>query len=292
MMLVGVDLQMESVRSLRRPEDFLSAVRLQCDMLPEYLPQKFGWSEPLKLPFDPRHLETLIPPARGPGSLHDAAIAAGVVARIPSERYRGGVGETVWWKRTGKRQARGGWMTRWGKELAGSTHASIGLTVFETRYQDELIAYLKAGCVNNDCDFGFLDGCPEGYKSYARENELATAGSHLFVTTHLLRHWLPDMLWATVLGPAYVRMFGKERVLSAPAYLVEELGPETIYLQLTPKLSDINERFVDVMAARQRVKMHLGIDAFFQSALAYDWRKHPESAGKVFRVPEFRLIPD
>lgn len=42
-MALNVDLQMLSVRSLRRPEDLLSAVGLQCGMLPEYLPQKFGW---------------------------------------------------------------------------------------------------------------------------------------------------------------------------------------------------------------------------------------------------------
>lgn len=183
-------------------------------------------------------------------------------------------------------------MPRWGKELVGSTHASIGLTVFDAHYQEKLIAYLKAGCVNNECDFGFLDGCPESYKPYARANELATAGSSLFVTTHLLRHWLPDMLWATVFGPAYVRMFGKERLLSAPAYLVEELGPQTIYLQLTPNLADIEERFAEVMAARERVKLHLGTDAFFQAALAYDRRQHPGNAGKVFHVPEFRLISE
>jgi len=291
-MALNVDLQMLSVRSLRRPEDLLSAVSLQCGMLPEYLPQTFGWAEPLKLSFDPNHLEMLIPPARGPGSLHEAAITVGVVERMPSERDQGARAQTVWWKRAGKQQARGGWMTRWGKELAGSTHGSIGLTVFETRYQDKLIAYLKAGSLSNECDFGFLDGCPEAYKPYARSNELATAGSHLFVTTHILRHWLPDMMWAIVLGPAYVRMFGKEHILKAPAYLVEEIGHEVIYLQLTPRLEDIDERFDDVMAARQRVKLHLGMDAFFQLELAYEWREHRENAGRVFRVPEFVLMPD
>jgi hypothetical protein len=261
-------------------------------MLPEYLPQKFGWLEPLNQPFDARHLEALIPPTHGLGSLHEASVAAGVEAHIPMERYRSERMESVWWKRTGKQKARGGWMPRWGKELVGSTHASIGLTVFDAQYQEKLIAYLKAGCVNNECDFGFLDGCTESYKPYARANELATAGSSLFVTTHILRHWLPDMLWATVFGPAYVRMFGKERILNAPAYLVEELGSQTIYLQLTPNLADIEEDFAEMMAARERVKLHLGTNAFFQSALAYDRRQHPGNAGKVFHVPEFRLISE
>lgn len=87
-------------------------------------------------------------------------------------------------------------------------------------------------------------------------------------------------------------MFGKDRVLSAPAFLVEEIGSETVYIQLTSNLDDIYDKFDQVMEARERVKKHLGMDAFYQPELAYDQREHPEKAGKVFRVPEFQQLPD
>lgn len=314
-MKIDLNLEMQSTRSLILPEDFLSVVRLQCDMLPEYLPQKFGWSEPLKLPFDPQHLDNLIPTARGPGSLHEAAVAAGVKEQIPQERYSGGVAENTWWKRTGKNRASGGWLPGWRQKHPSqmeSTHASSYLWVYETRYQERLIAYLKAGCIYSECDFGFLDGDTERYRPYAKQSNMWSGG--LRVNTHLLRHWLPDMFWATVLGPAYVRMFGKDHILGSPAYVVEELGPETVYLQLTPKLEDVEEHFDEVMAARQRLKLHLGMNAFFQREIAereyackpkqlamgatyrptlpYDRNDHPENAGRVFRTPEFRLNPN
>ncbi|MGY0619425.1 hypothetical protein [Lysobacter sp. A378] len=40
------------------------------------------------------------------------------------------------------------------------------------------------------------------------------------------------------------------------------------------------------------MKQHLGMDAFYQPELAYDWQDHPAKAGRVFRVPEFRFPPD
>lgn len=265
-----IDLKLLSVRSLRSPEDFLAVVRLQNEMLPEFTPQKFGWVEPT-LSFDAVHPEQL----------------------IPSDCN--GQADNVFWKRTGKNRAEGAWMPGWRQQHAGqmlSTHGSMSLAVFDSRSEQDLIAYLQAGSVQAGGDFGFVDGQTEAYRPHALLSDFTLFGTGLSVVTPLLRHWLPDMPWATVFGPAYVRMFGKERVLSAPVHLVKELGPETVYLQLTPKLEDIEERFDEVMTARERVKQHLGADAFFQPEKAYDWREHPEMAGKVFRVPEFQLLSD
>ena len=269
-MRLRYDLEIESSLSLFKPADFLSAVKLQCEMLPEYLPEKFGWSEPLLKVFDVNDVESL----------------------IPSDRD--GLADNVWWKRTGRRRAEGSWMTSWGHRsgTGRGTHSSVSISVFDSCFQDKLIAYLKSASVHNKCDFSFIDVATKGYEPLARVNGMAPYGGGMSCTTHVMRHWLPDILWATVLGPAYVRMFGKDRVLASPAYVVKELGPETIYLQLTPKLEDIEENFDEVMAARLRVKQHLGMDAFFEAERAYDWREHPELAGKVFRVPEFQLLPD
>src|SRR6476619_5796824 len=46
---------------------------------------------------------------------------------------------------------------------------------------------------------------------------------NLFVVTHRLKKYLPDIYWMTVFGAPYVRLFSQELLLSAPAYQVQEL---------------------------------------------------------------------
>jgi hypothetical protein len=100
----------------------------------------------------------------------------------------------------------------------------------------------------------------------------------LSITTHQLKRYLPDLYWGTLFGPPYVRLFGRDRLLSAPAHLVEELAPELFYLQLSDDLADLQTSFEAVDQARQRVKEHLGSDCFFRGELGRDHR---------YRVPQF-----
>lgn len=260
-------LQIQSQLSLLKPSDYLACVRQHCEFLPEYMPIKWGWSEPMKQLFDPAHPEFLLD---------------------------NGKCENVWWKRTGKHKAEGSWMKRWGSTRADSqyTHSSIDLTVYETALQDNVLNYLKVCSQHNAGDFGFLDGLTEKYKPVALLSGFSPYGDYLSTTTHRLRHWLPDMPWAVVFGSAYVRMFGKDKLMNTPAYKVEDIGKEMVFIQLTPRLEDIHEQFYMVMDARAVAKHHLGEECFFKPELAYDYREEPEKAGKVFRVPVFELKPD
>jgi hypothetical protein len=65
----------------------------------------------------------------------------------------------------------------------------------------------------------------------------ANAGSEFVFPS--LQHRLPALSWATVFGDAYVRTFGIERLLSAPAFKVERLNDSAVYIQLTPNHSDL-----------------------------------------------------
>jgi hypothetical protein len=100
-----------------------------------------------------------------------------------------------------------------------------------------------------------------------------------------MRHWLPDMPWTSVFGLDYNKMFGKERLLTTPAYRTEALSDEVVFIQLTPNMDDLWDEFDSVMEARERAKHHLGYDCFFQEKLSYDWREHPE---KVVRYSGLR----
>jgi hypothetical protein len=86
------------------------------------------------------------------------------------------------------------------------------------------------------------------------------------ITARAIERRLPDVYWATAFGPRFVRQIGLKRLLSAPAHSVQRLTEELVLIQLTEQLSDVvleREKFV---AARERVKDHLGSELFFRAA--------------------------
>lgn len=274
---IEYNLQLESVKSFNEPKDLLEAVQLHCDLLPEYMPMKWSWYEPLKQEFDSNHIEKLL---------------------------ENGHTSTVYWKRTGKNKAEGTWNKRFksGVNFLQDTHATIQMDVYETTLQNKLLSYLKTACIKSVGDIAFLDSLNERYKSEALANHYSPSGAYLFITTHTLRHWLPDMPWTVVFGPAYMRLFGKERLLTCPAHKVEEVCDEMVYIQLTENMEDIHQKYEEVMQARTLAKKHLGEECFFKPELAYDYKNSmwnkltaeeiEAKRGKVFRVPEFNLMPD
>jgi hypothetical protein len=103
------------------------------------------------------------------------------------------------------------------------------------------------------------------------------------VNTHVLRRYIPQLYWATVLGAPYVRLFGRATLLSAPTYLVEELPDGAIYLQLSESPLDLQPRRAEVDAALRAVQAHLNHNAFFNRAL------HPaEQDFTGYSIPEIQ----
>jgi hypothetical protein len=76
---------------------------------------------------------------------------------------------------------------------------------------------------------------------------------------------LPDVYWATCLGGDYVKTLGRKRVLSAPAAEVKEIDG-AVYIQLTSEPRDMVESPELVESARLRVIQHLGRKLFFDPA--------------------------
>jgi hypothetical protein len=122
-------------------------------------------------------------------------------------------------------------------------------------------------------------------------------------STHALRRGIPDLYGAVVLGPSYVKHFGRKRLLSAPAVVVEELGPEQVYLQICKGLDELRDDFAAFDDRRQKVKVHLGLDSFQSYPLwghafkevvlpsGYTSEERidpiPSATGGVVRVPTF-----
>jgi hypothetical protein len=254
--------------SLTKPDDFLDAVRTFCRLLPQVRPTNWGWWEPLKQKFDEEHLDKLVP--------------------------EHGSSTTTYWQRRKNPKAEGGFGIRWRSGVPGiyDTHSDVNFTTELGQVEQEaLVAYLKEASVRSRADLAFVDALTPKYRGFAIETEAAPTGQDFLVTTHLLRHWLPDVFWGTVFGPPYVRLFGKERLLTVPAFSVEELGPETVYVQLTERIADTVEDHDGVQSRRKLFKEHLQSNAFYVPGKGYDWRERGP-VGDVFDVPTFQLIED
>lgn len=254
--------------ALTSESDFLDAIQTFCDFIPEIRPERWGWWEPLDRHFDCHELKGLVPD--------------------------GGRCETLYWQRRKRPKAEGSFDVRWHSKSPAvqDTHSKIGFTVeLGGVEQGALVAYLRNASVRAEADFAFVDVLTPAYREFAIESESAPYGDRFMVVTHLLRHWLPDVFWGAVFGPPYVRLFGKERLLAAPAFVVEELGAETVYVQLTERISDAMDDGTKIQASRELFKKHLQSNAFFVPGRGYD-RLQRGPVGDVFAVPSFKLSDD
>jgi hypothetical protein len=99
----------------------------------------------------------------------------------------------------------------------------------------------------------------------------------------MVKH-LPAIYWSQVFGPPYVRLFGLDKLLSTPAFKVEQLGPESVYIQLTETLFDVRERTDHVKGIRQQVIAHLDPD----NNIIFNANNPPDH---IYRVPDFQFPP-
>lgn len=113
-------------------------------------------------------------------------------------------------------------------------------------------------------EFGYVHGHPPqatlDTDRYCRNMMPFSQG----ITTHHLRDGIPDCPWALLLGPSYVGLFGRERVLGTPADRIVPMGA-ALYLQLTGTITDVVERRDQFDRIRDATKSHLNKNAFRDS---------------------------
>jgi hypothetical protein len=284
-----VTISIFSRRSMKKPDDFIDRLKLHSLMLSEFTPTKWGWWEPLRKKWNEKDFSKFIP------------------------NDRNGAADWVFWTRESTPNMSGSFSVAWksGVDFALNTHSKeeieYNLNQVDERY---FIEYMQQSVIQFDGDIAYIHTvAEEEVASRKLERAYSSAGlnnSTLFTDTHNLRHWLPELPWGTIFGSAYVKMFGIDCLLKAPAYYVEKLSEDAVYIQLSPKLRDMVENYESVNKVREEVKEHLGRDAFFDISEAYPLRgplmpcpaseyalfKHPAPIGTVFRVPDFQLIDD
>ncbi|PNK59550.1 hypothetical protein [Psychrobacter sp. FDAARGOS_221] len=281
-----VDVQILSRLPMHDYRDLASWLNLHFKMLPSMTPTRWNMIEPINRPFGEdtdweEEMRLLFDPTLWP---------------------------SFYWRRHKKTQSRGSFSraidNRTGQLLPTHSNESITSILSQTN-MDELISYVKTSSVQFKADIAFIDVWNKNYyETVIKEIRVFQASEFfedIYLTTHDLRHWLDDIYWGTVFGDAYVRLFGMDKILSAPVYKVEQLSDDTVYLQLTENITDSYEKFEEFQKIRQAVKNHLDPMAFYQKDKAYypwgqgvfpDHELAKKTAGSVFHVPKFHLLSD
>ncbi len=240
----GVEIGLLLSTSIRDRESGRRFLQLLVSAAPEYAPEKFNDYEPIKFRFDANKV--------------DEALKCW--------------GMSFLWRRIKPGTA--------GSALVGfqNTHDKINLRLSLKALDVPLVIRLFGAIqqafgidlayvhVRTDADTADIDH----YKTHWMPFQT--------LTTHDLREGIPDLPWATLFGPPYVELFGRDRLLTTPAARVESMG-EAVYVQLTDDPSDVAKKREDYLANQHAAKQHLDTDAF----------RGMSATGKC-RVPEFLLV--
>jgi hypothetical protein len=247
-------LEVLSPMSLRSPKEARVVLELWKKHLPELLPDKYGYWEPIDRRFDRSNFEEV---------LNDWQWGFLSVKKKPS------VDANIWMRKGAKQQL----------------HSTLIFRLESGAASDaKLLDFLRAVSNEINGDFACLHiltpgEVARGLKNWAVSplDKKGTKFSFLIASKDLQQR-IPDVYWVTVFGAPYIGMFGEEKLLSSPVYHSDRLSNGSVMLQLTEELSDVERQPEAIELVRSAVKTHLGQDAFFQPSL------EPTHA---YRVPQF-----
>lgn len=133
----------------------------------------------------------------------------------------------------------------------------------------KLALFLEHATSELDADFGCLTlltraEIDEGLKNKSVQALDRKATQFIFsIYSQHLQQCLPDVYWTTVFGPPYVAMFGRDKLLSAPAFRAKALCEDRVLLQLTQDIGDVSHNPAEFANLKQEVKDFLGSDSFY-----------------------------
>ncbi|OTT97165.1 hypothetical protein [Acinetobacter baumannii] len=249
--------------TLRNPEDFFDRLRFRCKHYPELIPEKCGFWEPLKIKFSPEIIDTLIP--------DDTK----------------GQTDSLYWSRNKKIKSEGVVSV----PVHGDTHSEeVIYSELAQSDQSQLIDYVKKVCHRFDADLAIIDMEVEDTWRVMNPH---IGGIH--PTTEQLKHWLPDMYWGVVFGKPYVDLFGS-KLLAVPAYKVEKITDNLIFIQLTADINDLLNNPEQVRIEREKAKAFLNNEVFYSPEKGYKanetlWFFSGIQDGEGVRVPRINYYP-
>lgn len=134
--------------------------------------------------------------------------------------------------------------------------------------------------LHHNVDIGHIHilGEPElkRYKNYY--NEVVSALNVGFSTV-VLKRYIGNLAWGMYFGKPYIELIGLEKLLKAPAFLVEQFN-DVVYLQITEHIEDVICNYDEFDRLRTQIKKYLGRQYFFSPDLAYN-----EYSVPTFHIP-------
>jgi hypothetical protein len=245
---IYIDIQTPLLLSTRQEHERI--LELWGHYLPECLPDKYGNSEPIDLIFDLSKRDEILSHFRWP---------------LLAVKTKPKVNASVW-MRSPKKFLHSSW--------------KLSFTFGEVNV-DRLIPFLRAAAKELAADFCCLTLFTDSEIDFGRRNRTAwnldkKATKFQFdIYSQFLQQCLPDVYWTTIFGEPYVKMFGKDKLLSAPAHQVEALSDSLISIQMTESLESVKANPPAFVEAKMRLKSFLGEDAFFRPGKIGQC-KHPD----------------
>lgn len=240
-----------STFAAHNPESLVTALFDLVALGDEWVPERFGTSEPLNLSYDR-------------AAAHEAFQQSfGKLLFARSQKL--GISFFVPYASDGR--------------LLGP--AEIHVTAkFPIRDAEPLVAYFKATAERLSVDFGAATVLTPGEVSRGRASRTISFTDRaqtrpVFTLNALkLKRCLPDFYWATAFGAPYVAYF-RASLGSVSAPSVSEFRKGIAYFQLTERLEDLVVHAGQVEKVRQLSKNQLGAGSFF----------HPEQGDQQCAVP-------
>lgn len=217
-------------------EEYYAFVQMMCRGFPELVPEKYNYYEPIKLVFD----------------------------RLQFSSKDVGNGTTFLWKRK-KPALLGQRSVGVPRDPYDSTSIHIEQKVVNT---DRMLLFLKDAAASLSTVAAFFQVFNEQEALRSKDHWLligynpAKAHAAWLCPLWKLKRGLPDLTWATVLGPPFVDHLGRDRILSSPAYKVEPVGKERILIQLAATAEEMDRDWDAYNARREAVIDHLGRENF------------------------------
>lgn len=135
------------------------------------------------------------------------------------------------WRRSAHPRAEGS-ISRRVQTPGGVEHAAhrLRISVKDDEQMGWLVSFLCYGAASDEIDFAWCDVAGADCGKGASDNPLVQKENS--IATQLIKRGMPDLFWAQIFGKAYVDLFGLDKLLSSPAYQVEQLTPDAVYVQL------------------------------------------------------------
>jgi len=229
------------------------------EVYPDLMPRKYGDTEPLKNVFD-GDVEKMMSTCWQPKS-------------VSPHRFH----QFIW-----KPQLKGT-LAFWDfSSLHGQQklHSSLLLSGNPKKFRIADIKLFYREWIKHDpADIGHIHILAEPefnhYKRY--HNEMLWA-LNIGYTTLELKKYIPNLAWGMFFGRPYVEMMGLQKLLSAPAFLVEQWH-DGVYIQVTENIEDTFKNYEEFDGLRTQIKKYLGRQYFFG----------PELTKDEYRVPNFNF---